>query len=75
MWKKIKVVNIQPGYVLTDITINNTNKTAVQKFAGIYDNTILTVSDISKCVYFVINTSENVAINEILIEPISRSII
>ncbi|VIO90960.1 oxidoreductase, short chain dehydrogenase/reductase family protein [Brugia malayi] len=66
----IRVTNVQPGDVETEISNYSTDKEACSKYdvskAG---HPILSSSDVARAVLYAVNQPSSVAVNEILIEP------
>ncbi|KAL4002395.1 thioester reductase domain protein [Acanthocheilonema viteae] len=66
----IRVTNVQPGDVETELTSHSIDKEACAKYdvskAG---HPILNPSDVARAVLYAVNQPSSVAVNEILIEP------
>ncbi|WP_119344059.1 SDR family oxidoreductase [Facilibium subflavum] len=67
--KGVRVINLQPGNVATDLHTMSSDKKAVDRYASHDSQNFLTPQDIAQSVLYVINQPRHVAINEILIEP------
>lgn len=74
----VKVTDIQPGDVGTDLIMNNTDKEAAEKIGvsigqkigtGGDRGTFLDVEDIAKAVLYALTAPAHVGVHEILIEP------
>lgn len=72
--ENIKVTNIQPGNVRTDLHQKSTDKEATSKYATKDEGQYLNTSDIVEAVYYALSTPHNVAVNEVLVEPLTESI-
>eukprot|EP00300_Choanocystis_sp_HF-7_P025682 c27775_g1_i1.p1 GENE.c27775_g1_i1~~c27775_g1_i1.p1 ORF type:complete len:265 (-),score=66.42 c27775_g1_i1:35-829(-) len=74
----VKVTDIQPGDVATNLIVNNTDREAAAKLGvgigltigeGAAPGTVLNVSDIADAVLYALTAPAHVGIHEILIEP------
>lgn len=67
--KGVRVVNIQPGNVSTSLQDISTDETAIEKYQSQHTNEFLNANDIANSVLYAMQQPQNVAVNEILIEP------
>ena len=65
----IKVTNIQPGDVKTELLSHTRDMNALSEFGPGIDAEMLEVEDISNAILFALNQNGRCAVNEILIEP------
>ena len=70
----VKVTNIQPGNVATPLHGKSTEEKAIAEYGSENDGQYLQVSDIVEAISYAISTPHKIAVNEILIEPLSESI-
>jgi len=70
----IKVTNIQPGNVDTPLHGKSTELEAINEFGTVNEGQYLNPKDIANAVSYAISTPHHVAVNEILIEPLTESI-
>lgn len=70
----IKITNIQPGNVATPLHAKSTDKQALSDYATENVGQYLEVQDIVNAVTYAISTPHHIAVNEILIEPLTESI-
>ena len=70
----IKVTNIQPGNVATYLHNKSTDIAAQSQYASEDEGQYLQVSDIVDAIAYAIASPKGVAVNEILVEPLSESI-
>lgn len=70
----IKITNIQPGNVATPLHTKSTNEQAVHDYGTQNEGQYLQVSDIVDAITYAISTPHHIAVNEILIEPLTESI-
>ena len=73
--KGVKVTNIQPGNVATNLHNKSTEKDSIQAFATENVGQYLRPDDVVNAIMFAISTPHDVAVNEILIEPLTESIV
>lgn len=73
--EQIKITNIQPGNVDTPLHARSTDKDALNKHSTINKGQYLGVNDIVEAIDYAITTPHKVAVNEILLEPLTESII
>jgi NADP-dependent 3-hydroxy acid dehydrogenase YdfG len=72
--ENIKFTNIQPGNVATQLHAKSTEAVALEKFATENNGQYLTTSDIVSAISYALSTPHHVAVNEVLVEPLSESI-
>ncbi|VDO51151.1 unnamed protein product, partial [Onchocerca flexuosa] len=65
----IKITNVQPGYVETELASYSVDKEASAKYDLSEADPILTSSDVARAVLYAVDQPVSVAVNEILIEP------
>ena len=70
----IKITNIQPGNVATPLHTKSTDKQALSDYATENAGQYLAVEDIVHAITYAISTPHHIAVNEILIEPLTESI-
>lgn len=73
--KGVKVTNIQPGNVATNLHHKSTEKASIEVFATENMGQYLSPDDVVKGIMFAMSTPHEVAVNEILIEPLTESIV
>lgn len=71
---QVKVTNIQPGNVATPLHEKSTDKEAVSKYGTEDKGQYLNTKDIVQAIEYAISTPHSVAVNEILVEPLTESI-
>eukprot|EP00286_Rhodomonas_abbreviata_P010076 CAMPEP_0181323322 /NCGR_PEP_ID=MMETSP1101-20121128/19719_1 /TAXON_ID=46948 /ORGANISM="Rhodomonas abbreviata, Strain Caron Lab Isolate" /LENGTH=250 /DNA_ID=CAMNT_0023431333 /DNA_START=39 /DNA_END=791 /DNA_ORIENTATION=+ len=69
--KGIKVTNIQPGDVKTELLLHNRDPAALQEFGSGADAEMLEPVDIAEAIFFAMTRKKHCAVNEILVEPSS----
>lgn len=65
----LRVTAVQPGNTATDLLGMSTDTEAVEKFGGPSTGKILEPEDVARAIVFALRQPENVAVNEVLIEP------
>lgn len=70
----IKLTNIQPGNVDTPLHQKSTHQQAIEQYASSNQGQYLNAEDIVAAIDYAISTPHAVAVNEILIEPLTESI-
>lgn len=70
----IKVTNIQPGNVDTPLHARSTHEDAIKEYGTQNEGQYLQPSDIADAISYAISMPHHVAVNEVLIEPLTESI-
>lgn len=70
----VKITNIQPGNVDTPLHTRSTELKAVDAFGTKNEGQYLSAKDIVNAISYAISMPHHVAVNELLIEPLSESI-
>ncbi len=70
----IKVTNIQPGNVATPLHALSTDSEVVAQYGSHNSGQYLQPADVANAITYAISTPHGIAVNEILIEPLSESI-
>lgn len=70
----VKVTNIQPGNVHTPLHQKSTEAEAVSTYGSENEGQYLSTTDIVEAITYALSTPFQVAVNEILIEPLQESI-
>lgn len=70
----VKVTNIQPGNMATNLHKKSTCKEAINEFASENKGQYLHTDDLIDALNYLLATPHHVAVNELLIEPLSESI-
>lgn len=65
----LRVTSIQPGNVATDLLAMSTDQEALKKYGEPTGAKVLDAEDVANSIVYTLKQPENVAVNEILIEP------
>mmetsp|Transcript_15233 Transcript_15233/g.31405 ORF Transcript_15233/g.31405 Transcript_15233/m.31405 type:complete len:249 (+) Transcript_15233:24-770(+) len=69
--KGVKVTNIQPGDVKTELLMHTRDPAALAEFGGGPDSEMLEPGDVAEAIFFALSRKGHCAVNEILVEPTS----
>ncbi|XP_067948919.1 uncharacterized protein [Watersipora subatra] len=67
----VKVSTVQPGDVKTELMSHTTDKEAAAKYGVAESTSIISADDIARAVVYIVSQPDNIAINELLVEPSS----
>ncbi len=70
----VKITNVQPGNIATTLHQKSTEAEAIKEFATNDHGQFLKTDDLTQTFDYLLSTPHHVAVNEVLIEPLTESI-